>query len=113
MQLNDVAYVPSFSKNLVSGIQIMNQGYKQIIENGGLKIFKNNDLVATGKYDLETGLIKIVEECSYSANYINLQSFVLPLLKKIDSDFDPSEKEIGGVAFSDCPWPGVSFSDCP
>ena len=40
MELNDVAYVPSFSKNLVSGIQIMNQGYKQIIENGELKIFK-------------------------------------------------------------------------
>ena len=54
-----------------------------------------------------------VEECSYSANYINLQSFVLPLLKKIDSDFDLSEKEIGGVAFSDCLWLGVSFSDCP
>ena len=26
MELNDVAYVPSFSKNLVSGIQIMKEG---------------------------------------------------------------------------------------
>jgi len=45
----------------------------------------------------------IVEECSYSANYINLQSFVLPFLKKIDSGTDPIEKEMGGVACSDCP----------
>ena len=70
---------------------------------GKLNLFTTADFRARGA----------VEECSYSANYINLQSFVLPLLKKIDSDFDPSEKEIGGVAFSDCPCPGVSFSDCP
>ena len=44
-----------------------------------------------------------VEDCSYSAIYINLQSFVLPLLKKIDSGTDPVEKEMGGVACSDCP----------
>jgi len=44
-----------------------------------------------------------VEDCSYSANYINLQSFVLPFLKKIDSGTDPVEKEMGGVACSDCP----------
>ena len=69
MELNDVAYVPSFTKNLVSGIQIMNQGYKQIIENGELKIFKNNDLVATGKYDLETGLIKMDSEIQQNSNY--------------------------------------------
>ena len=62
MELNDVAYVPSFTKNLVSGIQIMNRGYKQIIENGKLKIFKNDELVATGKYDVETGLIKMDSE---------------------------------------------------
>ena len=44
-----------------------------------------------------------VEDCSHSVNYINLQSFVLPLLKKIDSGTDPIEKEMGGVACSDCP----------
>ena len=69
MELNDVAYVPSFTKNLVSGIQIMNQGYTQIIENGKLKIFKKNELVATGKYDNETGLIKMDTEIKQNSNY--------------------------------------------
>ena len=54
MELDDVAYVPSFTKNLVSGIQIMRQGYKQIIENNSLKIYKDDILVATGSYDSET-----------------------------------------------------------
>ncbi len=69
MELNDVAYVPSFTKNLVSGIQIMNQGYKQIMENGELKITKNGILVATGKYDKETGLIKMDPEITQNSNY--------------------------------------------
>ena len=69
MELNDVAYVPSFTKNLVSGIQIMNQGYKQIMENGKLKITKNGILVATGKYDNETGLIKMDTEIRQNSNY--------------------------------------------
>ena len=62
MELNDVAYVPSFTKNLVSGIQIMRQGYKQVIENNSLKIYKNDILVATGSYDSETGLLKMDNE---------------------------------------------------
>ena len=69
MELNDVAYVPSFTKNLVSGIQIMNQGYKQIMENGELKITKNGILVATGKYDKETGLIKMDPEITQNSNF--------------------------------------------
>jgi len=69
MELNDVAYVPSFSKNLVSGIQIMRQGYKQIIENNNLKIYKDDILVATGSYDSETGLLKMDTEIPQSSNF--------------------------------------------
>ena len=69
MELNDVAYVPSFTKNLVSGIQIMRQGYKQVIENNSLKIYKNDILVATGGYDSETGLLKMDTEIPQSSNF--------------------------------------------
>ncbi len=62
LELKEVAYVPSFSKNLVSGIQIMKQGYKQVIDQDLLQVFKNNELVATGHYDEDSGLIKMNNE---------------------------------------------------
>ena len=48
----------------------MKQGYKQVIENGKLHIFETGLLVATGSYDAETGLLKIDEDLTESANYV-------------------------------------------
>ena len=59
LTLNDVIHVPSFSKNLVSGIQIMKEGYKQEIENDKLIISKDHVVVATGHYNPEAGLIQM------------------------------------------------------
>jgi hypothetical protein len=69
LELKEVAYVPSFSKNLVSGIQIMKQGYKQVIDQDLLQVFKNNELVATGHYDEDSGLIKMNNELTGPDNY--------------------------------------------
>lgn len=69
MELQNVAYVPSFTKNLVSGIQIMQQGFKQGIENGCLKIYKDEELVATGQYDETTGILKMDRIVPHSSNF--------------------------------------------
>jgi hypothetical protein len=63
------AHVPSFHRNLVSGIQLMKEGYKQIIYQDKLQVFKDDILVATGIYNSEVGLIQMDDnapECYYS-----------------------------------------------
>ena len=60
MELNGVIHAPSFSHNLLSGIQVMLNGYKQVIFKNKLEIFTSDDkLVATGEYDAKYGLIKM------------------------------------------------------
>ena len=74
LHLTDIVHVPSFSKNLVSGIQIMKQGYKQEIYNDKLIISKDGQICATGTYEDSTGLLKMdqsiqpYKECSNSAS---------------------------------------------
>ena len=43
----------------MSGIEIMKSGLKQVIENDSLKIFDGNELVATGHYNDDVGLIQM------------------------------------------------------
>ena len=84
MTLKDVAYVPSFSKNLISGIQIMKQGFKQIIEPSGvINIFNKDTLVATGKFDEDTGLLKMNQELPPNSNLVDVQPAV-PISRPID-----------------------------
>ena len=58
LRLQNVVYAPSLSHNLVSGIQIMKLGYRQEIEADKL-YDSNGNIVASGDYDHDTGLIKI------------------------------------------------------
>ena len=61
LELDNVVHVPSFSKNLLSDLQLMKAGYRKIIENDTLKIFDKETLVATGRYCNETGLLRMDE----------------------------------------------------
>jgi len=66
MQLQGVVHVPTFSHNLLSGIQVMRAGYKQVIDDDKIKIYdKSNQLVASGEYDPNYGLF----ESGYDPNY--------------------------------------------
>jgi hypothetical protein len=63
LKLN-ATYVPSFSKNLVSGIAINNDGYHQTLGNDRLVITKgvpsqNSIVVATGKLNENVGLFQM------------------------------------------------------
>ena len=60
MKLNGVVHVPSFRHNLLSGIQVMKQGYKQVIADNRLEIIgPDNEVVATGTYNQDHGLIQM------------------------------------------------------
>jgi hypothetical protein len=59
IKLDNVAHVPGFKKDLVSGIQLMKMGLKQTLHNDKLIIEKGSQIVATGHYDTTDGLIKI------------------------------------------------------
>ena len=60
LRLLNVVYAPSFSHNLVSGIQTMKLGYRQEIEAEKLPIYDSNgNVVASGDYDHTPGLIKM------------------------------------------------------
>lgn len=48
MELDNVVHVPTFGLDLISGIQIMKNGYKQVIQNDRLEVYKDDELVATG-----------------------------------------------------------------
>ena len=59
LRLRGVVHVPTFKHNLVSGVQIMKMGLKQIIEHDKLIILDKGNIVASGHYDAATGLIKM------------------------------------------------------
>lgn len=60
MKLNNVLHVPEFSKNLVSGMQIMKDGYKQVLQDDKLTVSrKDGRIVATGHFNEEVGLIQM------------------------------------------------------
>ena len=77
MKLNGVIYVPSFTHNLLPVIQIMKQGYKQVIHDKRLEIYDGDRLIATGEYDEKHGLIKMHE----SINQCNQVSTGLSLME--------------------------------
>lgn len=58
-------WVPDFQKNLISGIQIMNEGYTTVIQNGNITICdnitipKDTTVYATGQMDPDTNLIEL------------------------------------------------------
>jgi hypothetical protein len=59
LRIDNITYAPTFGKNLLSGIQIMKAGYKQILDNDKLTISKDGCTVASGSFDAATGLIKM------------------------------------------------------
>jgi hypothetical protein len=66
LKLDKIIYVPDFKYNLLSGIQLMNKGYTQIIENGVLKIYdQNKRYIAGGKYNPDYGLIEVIPDMSF------------------------------------------------
>jgi hypothetical protein len=65
----EVLHAPSFSKNLLSATQLSTvYGYKQVIDpwTSKLTITKDDEVVATGTYDKDEKLIKIVSDIFYS-----------------------------------------------
>ena len=53
-------HVPEFQYNLLSGLQIMQAGYIQVIKNNGLEVKdKNGEILLHGKFNPTYGLIEI------------------------------------------------------
>jgi len=78
LKLN-ATYVPSFSKNLVSGIAINNDGYHQTLGNDRLVITKgapsqNSIVVATGKLNENVGLFQMDAQIDPKALPLVLQN---------------------------------------
>ena len=90
-------WAPTFSKNLVSGIQIMNQGHSAIISNGVLVISDavtlppSSKILATGRLDSTSGLMKMDEGIDFKA----AAQFKLPLQNQyslLSTQFEVPEK---------------------
>jgi hypothetical protein len=68
----EATFAPSFSKNLVSGIDIMRNGAQTVIANNKLIIAKkvnipeNSEILATGRLDTSTGLLIIDKDVDHS-----------------------------------------------
>ena len=61
--VKNVVYVPAFNHNLLSGIDLMKSGYIQIIKNDQLEIQdKDGNVMCTGKYNPDFGLIEITQD---------------------------------------------------
>ena len=67
IKLDSVKHVPTFNRNLVSGIQLMKKGYRSTMYNNALVIDDLNKPVATGLYDEDSGLIQMTKEISDEA----------------------------------------------
>ena len=52
-------HTPTFTKNLVSGIELMKEGYEIRMKDMELDILKDNELKATASYDISTDLMKM------------------------------------------------------
>jgi hypothetical protein len=69
----EATYAPSFSKSLVSGIEIMKSGIQTIVANDKVimtdhvKLSKESKILATGKYDIKSGLLKMDSKVDYSS----------------------------------------------
>ena len=72
LSLDNIVWVPSFQYNLLSGIQLMNLGYKQVINDNQLQILKDNEVICTGSYNPSYGLIEI----KASANLVSKSSIL-------------------------------------
>jgi len=57
--VDNVFHQPRFEKNLVSGIELMKEGFKITMENDLLKVEKGGQTYATGSYDSKEDLIKM------------------------------------------------------
>ena len=70
LDLNNVFYVPSFSRNLISISKLVVVGYGFLFENLILSIFKNK--VHIGGGTLVDSLFKIDIDPSFECNYLNM-----------------------------------------
>ena len=70
LDLNNVFYVPSFSRNLISISKLVIVGYGFLFENSILSIFKNK--VHIGGGTLVDSLFKIDIDPSFECNYLNM-----------------------------------------
>ena len=70
LTLEEVYHVPSFDKNLVSGIDIMNKNkdLKQVIENNKLTVYEKDQIIATGTFNPKYGLIQMDPEIKTNLN---------------------------------------------
>ena len=66
LDLHDVFYVPSVSRNLISLPKLDGLGYTFFFENSEFRMFKDSILV--GNETLCDGLYKINVDCSFSEN---------------------------------------------
>ena len=60
VNLENIQHVPTFTHDLVSGIQLMKEGHTQTLDaDGYLTVKKNGKIVMSGKYDASFKLIRI------------------------------------------------------
>jgi histone deacetylase 1/2 len=72
LHLDNIVWVPSFQYNLLSGIQLMGLGYKQVIKDNILKISKGNEVLCTGTFNPSYGLIEMNANLASKAKVLTL-----------------------------------------
>ena len=87
--VDNVFHQPKFEKNLVSGIELMKEGFKITMENDSLKVEKEGQTYATGSYDPKEDLIKMDQVKLTAAPAVVLKNKFSPLL-----DQDTSEAKL-------------------
>lgn len=105
----DATYVPSFQKNLISGIDIMNKGYSTAIKGGKMVIASNvvipvnAKVLATGELD-NSGLLAL----DGTVNVVTAQSFLSPNPYALLSNEDQETQELLTKSVSPTPATRVS-----
>ena len=57
--IDNVFHTPAFTKNLVSGIELLKNGYEIKMKNMGMTVAKDGEIKATASYDPQTDLLKM------------------------------------------------------
>ena len=85
MRLDKVQHVPTFTRNLVSGPRLLNDGFETVIRNRNFYISKNGARVATGYIDPKDNLLKLDSKSCVALSSISTdESPVVP--KQLDAN---------------------------
>jgi hypothetical protein len=113
----EVIQVPTFTHSLVSATQLSREhGCRQVIEpwTANLTITKNNKLVATGKYDESTKLIKInlPQETALKSTETDWKTIHRRMGHQSTSSMRKILKQSTGIPISDNIYKALDCDDC-